>query len=409
MVPNSAVTGRTAPGPHRQPLVVRIGAHAWAVLGILVLVATVLWLVSKVMVVVVPLLVALFPAAALAPAQRWLVSKGWPRPLAAFVLLAGLVGVLAGVIAGPIPLLTTQLPVLVQSVSAAAGRLSRLLDRISGGHAGSRLGGVDSLTQQLTGWLFGGDPVAGTLSLASTVVNVLSGLVLTLLTVFFLLYRGATASDATVGLIPEQHRAAAVELGSRLWQTLGTYVRAQLLVGMVDAVLIGIGLVLLGVPIAVPLALVIFIGAQVPIIGAIVTGALAVLVGLAHGGLGLALAVLAVVVGVEFLESHFLQPLIMSRTARLPALAVIVAVAVGTALLGVLGALVAVPVLSMLIEGVRFARERGGAQTAQQMRVPNPRLRRSGARLDQSTGPEPRSDGRRLSRSGWLSRSARQS
>jgi hypothetical protein len=103
-----------------------------------------------------------------------------------------------------------------------------------------------------------------------------------------------------------------------------------------------------------------------------------VLVGLAHGGLGLALGVLGVVAGVEFVEGHFLQPLIMSRTTQLPALAVIVSVAVGTTLLGVLGALVAVPALSMLVETVRFLRQREEGGTPR--RVPGPRLRAANPR-----------------------------
>jgi predicted PurR-regulated permease PerM len=343
-----------------------------------VLAAVLLWMLSKVMVVVVPLLIALFPSAALAPAQRWLVSVGWPRAVAASALLLGLLALVGGVIAGPIPLLSAQLPVLVQSIGAAAGQLQQLLDRATGGHAGDRLGGVNSLTQQLYGWLLGGDPVSGTLSLASTALNVLSGVVLTILTVFFLLYRGATVSDVPLGLMPARYREGALVLGARLWHTLGTYVRAQLLVGLLDAVLIGIGLLALGVPLAVPLAMLIFVGAQVPFLGAIVSGSLAVLVGLAHGGLGLALGVLGVVAGVEFVEGHFLQPLIMSRTTQLPALAVIVSVAVGTTLLGVLGALVAVPVLSMLVETVRFLRQREEGGTPR--RVPGPRLRAANPR-----------------------------
>lgn len=353
----------------------RAGALAWAVLGMIVLAAIVLWMLSKVMVVVVPLLIALFPSAALASAQRWLVSNGWPRAVAAAALLLGLLALVGGVIAGPIPLLTAQLPMLVESIAAAADQLQRLLDRATGGHPRDRLGGVNSLTQQLYGWLLGGDPVSGTLSLASTALNVLSGVVLTILTVFFLLYRGAAVSDVPLGLMPVRYREDVLVLGSRLWHTLGTYVRAQLLVGLLDAVLIGIGLLALGVPLAVPLAMLIFVGAQVPFLGAIVTGSLAVLVGLAHGGLPLALAVLGVVAGVEFVEGHFLQPLIMSRTTQLPALAVIVSVALGTTLLGVLGALVAVPALAMLVETVRFLRQREDEGRPTLRRVPNLRRR----------------------------------
>lgn len=135
-----------------------------------------------------------------------------------------------------------------------------------------------------------------------------------------------------------------MDLGRRLWGTLGAYFRGQVLVGLVDAVLIGAGLLLLGVPLAVLLAVLVFIGAQVPIIGALVSGSLAVLVALADGGLGLALATIGVVVTVQFVEGDFIEPILMARMVRLSPFAVIVAVSIGSTLLGVLGALLAVPV-----------------------------------------------------------------
>ncbi|MGH4007955.1 MAG: AI-2E family transporter [Pseudonocardiaceae bacterium] len=146
--------------------------------------------------------------------------------------------------------------------------------------------------------------------------------------------------------------------------TLGAYFRGQILVGLVDAVLIGAGLLLLGVPLAVPLAVLVFIGAQVPIIGALVSGSLAVLVALADGGLGLALATLGLVVAVQFVDGNFVEPIVHARMVRLSAFVVIVAVSIGSTLLGVLGALLAVPVTACLTEILRFFRERSAADVA---------------------------------------------
>lgn len=310
-----------------------------------------LWAASQIAVVLVPLLVALFPAAPLGPVQEWLVRRGWPRPLAALALVIGLLALIAGAVAGPAPALAGQVPALVESLSMAAQRLQGLIDQLPGA---DRFAGLDSLTGQAAGWLFGTDHLAGTLRLASTALTVLSGIALALLTVYFVLYRGDRMTHAGVQLLPARTRADALDLGRRLWRTLGAYFRGQVLVGLVDAVLIGIGLLLLGVPLAVPLAVLVFIGA-------LISGSLAVLVALADGGLGLALATLGVVVAVQFFEGNFIEPVLMARMVRLSAFAVIVAVSIGSTLLGVLGALLAVPVAACLTETVRFLRERADA------------------------------------------------
>jgi predicted PurR-regulated permease PerM len=163
-------------------------------------------------------------------------------------------------------------------------------------------------------------------------------------------------------LLPARARSDSRELSGELLDTLGAYVRAQLLIGLIDAVLIGTGLTLLGVPLALPLALLVFIGAQVPIVGALVSGTVAVLVAFAHGGIGLALAVLAIIVVVQQLEGHLIAPLLMSRLVRIPAFGVILVVTTGAALLGVLGALLAVPLTACVIRIVQFLRSRRGAE-----------------------------------------------
>lgn len=163
----------------------RAGILAWSLIGMLGVLVVALWAASQIAVVLVPLLVALFPAAALGPVQEWLVHRGWPRPLAALALVIGLLALIAGAVAGPIPALVGQIPALMESLSTAAQRLQGLLDRLPGA---DRFAGLDSLTGQATGWLFGADPLAGTLRLASTALTVLSGIALALLTVYFVLY-----------------------------------------------------------------------------------------------------------------------------------------------------------------------------------------------------------------------------
>ncbi|WP_219414119.1 AI-2E family transporter [Pseudonocardia nigra] len=334
----------------------RVAVVAWAAIGVLVLAALVLWALARLAIVVVPLLIALFPAAALTPLRHRMVRSGWPRALAALTLVLGLLVVIAGLVAGPIPALVDEIPTLVDSIATAVQQLQEFLARLPGG---ARLGNAEQLAGDAAAAVLGADPVAGTVGVAVTAVTVLSGVVLAVLALYFLLYQGdRIARGAADLLVPRRRRADALELGDQLWTTLGAYVRAQLLIGLIDAVLIGLGIWLLGVPAVVPLALLIFVGAQVPIIGAFVAGSVAVLVALADGGLGVAAATLAVILGVQFAEGQFLEPALMSRLVRLPAFAVIVAVAIGTALLGVLGALLAVPVAACVVRTGAFLRDR---------------------------------------------------
>ena len=145
---------------------------------------------------------------------------------------------------------------------------------------------------------------------------------------------------------------------------MGAFFRAQSVVAVVDAVLIGTGLALLGVPLALPLAVLVFIGGFFPIVGAFVSGLLAVLVALADGGLGLALAVLALVLAVQTLEGNVIQPLIAGRTMRLSAFGIILAVAVGSTLLGVLGAFLAVPAMAAMVRLGHFLQQRQAGEPA---------------------------------------------
>jgi putative heme transporter len=332
----------------------RIAVQAWGTIGLLLVAAAAIWALSWVTVVVVPLLIALFPAAALSPLRNRMVRAGWPRALAAFVLLFLTLGAIAALIAGPIPAVLNDLPALVGSLRAAATHLDQLL----AGLGDSRIGGLNQLGAQVTSSLLGADPVASTVGVAMTAITVISGLLIAIISVFFLLYQGDRIGHGIVELTPPRRRADVRELGALLWATLGAYVRAQLIIGMLDAVFIGFGLWLLGVPLVVPLAALIFIGAQIPIVGAFLAGTVSVLVALAHGGIVVAAAALAVIVVVQFTEGHFLEPLLMSRLVRLPAFAVIVAVAMGSAALGILGALLAVPVTACAVHTVQFIRKR---------------------------------------------------
>lgn len=337
---------------------VRAGRTAWALLGIVGLLVVAWLAVSHLTVVVVPLLLALFPAAALMPLVRWLARHRVPPPLGALISVVVGLGVVAGVFALVVPSFAEQLPALGRSLTRSAGQLDRLLQRLP-------FTGRQFSVQQLVEWAgtqLGGP--GGLLSLLGGAASVLAGLVLLVVVLFFYLAQGRWLVSSITAWLPDSRRAQADELLGRLWFTIGAYFRSLLVVALVDATLIGIGLVLLDVPLALPLAVLVYVGAFFPFIGATVSGLLAVLVAFADGGLWLALAVLGLVLGVQFLEGNVIEPLVMGKLIRLPALAVLLAIAAGATLLGVFGAFIAAPAAACAERAVEFLREQRAASMA---------------------------------------------
>jgi putative heme transporter len=161
-------------------------------------------------------------------------------------------------------------------------------------------------------------------------------------------------------------------VGDRVWYTLGAYFRGQLIVAAVDAFFIGLGLFLLGVPLALPLALLVFFGGLFPVVGAFTAGALAVLVALADQGLIVALLVLALNVAVQQAEGNLLEPLIVGRATKLHPLAVLVALTAGAVTFGILGAFLAVPVVASLNAGLGFLFTRDMERPPEEYEGPEP-------------------------------------
>jgi predicted PurR-regulated permease PerM len=178
--------------------------------------------------------------------------------------------------------------------------------------------------------------------------------VLVMFILFFFLRDGKRIWDWIVGLAPRRARSPIRGAAERAWWTLGGYVRATVLVAFVDAIGIGTGVAILRVPLALPLAALVFLGAFIPVVGATVTGAVAVLVALVTVGPVKALIALGIVIAVQQLEGHVLQPLIMGRAVALHPLAVILSIASGVVIAGIIGGLVAVPILAVLNTAIRY-------------------------------------------------------
>lgn len=350
--------GPSDPSPPQAPpgkpaLLLRAGRVAWAVVGVLVLLVVAGLVAGRLTLVVVPLVLALFPAALLEPVTRRLKRVGLPPALASLLTIVGGLAVLTAVVALMVPAVAAELPAMAESFGTGVDELVQAVP--------FDIGGTDELIDRARQQLGNANEVAGTaIGAAAAVVEGAAGLVFGLVALFFYLKDGGRIAEGIGDLLPERARTHAAVMSARVWTTIGRYFRGQLLIALADAVLIGLGLLILGIPLALPLAVLIFFGGLFPIVGAVVAGAVAVLVALADAGLARALAVLAVVVGVQQLEGNVLQPLVLGRAISLHPLMVLVAITAGGVTLGVLGAFLAVPVAASIARVVDYLRGRDG-------------------------------------------------
>jgi predicted PurR-regulated permease PerM len=218
----------------------------------------------------------------------------------------------------------------------------------------------------------------------TVIVEFLSGALLTMFVTLFLLYDGKKIWNWTLKFVPAAAREGVAGAGPRAWATLTGYVRGTVIVALIDAVFIGVGLYFLKVPMAVPLAVFIFLFAFIPIVGAVISGALAVVVALVTDGVFTALLALAVVLAVQQIESHILQPFILGRLVRVHPLAVVLGVTGGSLIAGIPGAVVAVPLVAVTNTVVVYLKAYAQEQAIRQMRETAP----PEAVADTRAGPE---------------------
>lgn len=190
----------------------------------------------------------------------------------------------------------------------------------------------------------------------TVIVELMTGMLLAMFSTLFLLYDGKRVWEWTLKLVPAQARPGMAGAGPRAWRTLTAYVRGTVIVALIDAIFIGLGLYFLNVPMAVPLAVLIFLFAFIPLVGAVISGALAVVVAVVANGPFVALMVLIVVLAVQQIEGHILQPFILGRAVRVHPLAVVLSVAAGGLVAGIGGAVVAVPLVAVLNTAIGYLR-----------------------------------------------------
>ncbi len=334
------------------PIVRQTAEWAWRLLVIFALVAVLAAAVRRLDTVVIPLAIALLAAALLAPLVDWMQRRGVPRVIGVFIALVGSLGLVAGVMTFVVEQFVVGVPQLSDEFTASIHKVQDWLitgpmhlsdDQIrTAGDAAIRT--VQSNQDTLT---------SGALTTATMIGHILTGTFLTLFILIFFLYSGHQIWEFVTRIVPRPHRERVRTAGGLGFGSLVGFVRATVAVAAVDAIGIGAGLALLGVPLALPLASLVFISAFIPIIGAFLAGFVAVFIALVTKGFVTALIVLGIIVAVMQIEGHILQPLLLGRAVRIHPLAVVLAIAAGVVLGGIAGGLLAVPLVAVLNTAIR--------------------------------------------------------
>ncbi|WP_084961336.1 AI-2E family transporter [Thermoactinospora rubra] len=324
--------------------------RAWRALGVIALTAVIVWLLWFARSVVLPVILGVFLTTLLLPPARWLRARGMGRALSTAVVCVGgllLGGALVALLVPPTISGITQLRDSIgktlddlHSLALSLGLTDATIDRLI---TQARQYVTEQAQQIATGAVTG----------ARVVVEFVIGAVLAAILAIYFVHGGDRLFAWLVDLLPAAARPRVRDGGRIVFDVVGRYIRGVALVGLVDGFFIGLALWLLGVPIAVPLAVLTFVGAFLPVVGAFLAGLLAAAVAFAAKGWAVALVVVAVTVAVQQLEGHVLAPQIYGRALDLPGAVILIAIALGGVLAGITGAFLAAPIVSAVVALLR--------------------------------------------------------
>lgn len=322
----------------------RAAVRSAQLLLLLALVACAVWGLRQLKLVVVPVLIAAIIAAAVSPMVRFLRARGLPAAVATWAAMLTGIGALAGVLWLVGRGIRNEWDELRASAEAGFDELQVFLAEGPLGIDEQQISALRDQARELAG----SEAVqSGAVAGASAAIEVVAGIFLGVVVLFFLLKDGRQIFSFFVRPLSPEHQERAWRMGDRSVGVLGGYVRGTAVVALVDAVVIGVALAILGVPLALPLATIVFLGAFIPLIGATIAGVLAVLVALVANGPVTALIVLAVVIAVNQLEGDLLAPVVIGKALALHPLAILLALTAGTILAGIIGALLSVPIAAV--------------------------------------------------------------
>jgi len=328
------------------------GAWSWRVLVVVGVIAVFIWLVTVFSEILVPFLVGIVVSALLVPFSNWLQRHHVPKWLAVVVSLLGGLAALGGLVWLVVDQIIASYPSLRDRT---VEQYANIRDLVLNSGLGITQADVNGWLDDGTRWVQdnSGSILSGVASAGSSATHAFEALFIILFTTIFLLVDGKNVWRWSVRLFPRNARAAVDGAGVAGWITLTSFIRVQIFVAFVDAVGIGLGAYIVGLffggmPLVIPIAAFVFLGAFIPVVGAIVTGFLAVFVALIFNGPLAAVLVLGVVLLVQQIEGHILQPLVMGNAVKVHPLAVVLGVTAASGLAGISGAFFAVPLIATL-------------------------------------------------------------
>ncbi len=335
------------------------GLQRWSIRLIVIAAAVFVlgWIVGQLWVVIFPVALALIVSTVLEPPASWLRGRRVPAGVATAIVVLGFIGLVVGIIAILTPQVAGQAPELADS---AARGLQKVRDWLTGGPLGLSEGQITRAIEAVQEKIQNSATAisSGLFSTIGAATSAVVNLVLVLMLSFFFVKDGHKFLPWMKTLGGRRGGEHTAEVMSRAWGTLGGFIRTQTLVAFIDAVIIGTGLAIIGVPLAVPLAVVTFFGGYIPIIGAFISGALAVLVTLVTNNPSDALIAMLIVLAVQQLEGNVLSPYLQGKNLNLHAAVVLLSVTAGGTLFGITGAFLAVPVAATTAEILRYINER---------------------------------------------------
>jgi predicted PurR-regulated permease PerM len=329
------------------------GQFAWRILAVVGVLVVAGLLIITLKDIVIPFMIALLISALLVPVVTFLVRHRWPKGLAVATTIIGFLAIVAGLITLIVVQVRAGFPNVRDRSLVAFEQFQTFLAGEPFNISKTEFQTfVDDAIKGLTA--DNGVLLNGALDVGSTAGHVLTGALIALFATIFILIDGKGVWGWVTRLFPRKARRAIDGSGQAGWLTLTTFIKVQIFVAFVDAVGIGLGAFFIGLgmpggsfPLLIPITIAVFLGSFVPLVGAVATGSLAVLVALVFGGPVAGIVMLGVVIGVQQLEGHVLQPLVLGSAVKVHPLAVVFAVAAGAGIAGIAGALFAVPVIAV--------------------------------------------------------------
>jgi len=331
------------------------GAWSWRLIALFGAIAVFIFLFIQVKIAAIPFLIAILITALVTPLSNWLQRHRWPKGIAVVTSLVALVVVIGGLLFVAIQQIVRAFPDLKKRGFESFESLKTFLSgepfNISANDINNIGSSLVQAVQDNSGLI-----TTGISSVGLTAAHVFAGVFLVIFAVIFMLLDGKNVWKWTTRLFPKEAQSTIDGAGKASWVTLTNFVKSQVAVAGVDAVGIGLGAFLLQIPLAIPIAAIVFLGSFVPVVGAVVTGSLAVIIALIFNGWVVALIMLGVVLLVQLLEGHILQPFLIGKAVKIHPLAIVFAVAIGSIIAGIPGALFAVPFVAVLNTMVGYIR-----------------------------------------------------